>query len=1152
MKYNFAVFVALISTSFTSAQQPPGYAKQVKPFLAKYCLECHSSDKPKGGLDMTAYKTLLQGGDNGPVFVPGKPEGSRIVQMVEGKDKNVMPPKKAKQPSNEERAVLRNWIAAGAKDDSTSVKITLPAIKPRLAPAAPVAAVAYHPNGKILAAAGNQEVRLIEVTKGELVGSLTGQTGLVTALAFSRDGKYLAAASGSTGSVGEVRFYNVPASGLPDSKPLLLLAGHRDLILDLAWSPDSKTLASSGYDRLIKLWEVPSGKELHSLKDHSDSVYALGFSTNGQLLASAAADRAVKVWDVSSGTRLYTLGEATDWLYALAWSPQGNQLAAAGVDKSIRAWEANADGGKLIHSVFAHDGSITRLVYAPDGKTLYSVSEDKTFKAWDASKMIERKLYAAQPDTPLAIGVRPDQKQLALGRYDGALILLDEASGQVQSQPLPAKPMPPLLSKMTPAFSVRGSKVRIQFEGKYLDSVTDVVASHQDVKAKILAAGRTSTALAAELTFPASVPVGIYSLSLKNAIGTSAMLPFTLDWFALKPENEGNDAPSTGQMIVLPVSIAGSLARDGDIDHYQFVAKAGQQVGVHALIAGTGSKLEPVLQVIDEAGRILGENDNGVVGFTCAKAGRYRVSIHDKNYRGGKEMQYRLHIGDIPVVNSVFPLGVQRGQETDIALDGVHLGVESAHLKVPSDAKPGSSIPLSIQTSRGSPLGRTTLTVGEFPEASPNRSTMAVPGTANGRIEAPGKVDTWRFVAKKGQKLILEVNARRLGTPLDSYLEVLDAKGQPVPRATLRGISKIFTTFRDHDSVVPGIRIETWNDLAMNDFLLVGNELVRIFNLPKNPDDDCQFYSVAGQRVGYLDTTPTHHSNGTPMYKVSIHPPGTTFPPNGLPVVTLNYRNDDGGPGYGKDSRIVFDPPTDGDYQVRIGDSCGQGGKNYAYRLTIRPPQPSFTVSFTPTSPSVWKGGAIPITVTATRADGFEGRIDVRLDNVPPGFSAPPTSIPEGENSTAFALWAEPTAANPGGGAPLKVTARASIDGHEIVREAMGQMPQAVDAGDIVATTEQSEVTVQPGKEVRLTVNIDRRNGFKGRVPVEVRGLPHGVRVLDIGLNGILITPMESSRTFVIYAEPWVKATEHPFVVLARREGKNTEHAARSVMLKVK
>jgi hypothetical protein len=298
----------------------------------------------------------------------------------------------------------------------------------------------------------------------------------------------------------------------------------------------------------------------------------------------------------------------------------------------------------------------------------------------------------------------------------------------------------------------------------------------------------------------------------------------------------------------------------------------------------------------------------------------------------------------------VFPLGLQRGSEADIRLEGVHLGGgQVVRIKAPADAAIGSWLPVNLANAKEPPLGNPRVMVGEFPEVTQSlqplprplpeagRGEIPVPGTANGRIAQSGTTDTWRFQAQKGQRLILEVNARRIGSALDSYIEILDAKGQAVPRATLRCLAKTYTTFRDHDGAGPGIRIETWGELAINDHILVGNELIRIWDLPRGPDDDCQFYSVGGQRAAYLDTTPTYHSLGTPMYKVSIHPPGTTFPPNGFPLVTLYYRNDDGGSGYGKDSRLFFDPPADGEYQVRIGDSRGQGGVDYAYRLTVRP-----------------------------------------------------------------------------------------------------------------------------------------------------------------------------------------------------------------------
>ena len=82
-------------------------------------------------------------------------------------------------------------------------------------------------------------------------------------------------------------------------------------------------------------------------------------------------------------------------------------------------------------------------------------------------------------------------------------------------------------------------------------------------------------------------------------------------------------------------------------------------------------------------------------------------------------------------------------------------------------------------------------------------------------------------------------------------------------------------------------------------------------------------------------------------------------------------------------------------------------------------------------------------------------------------------------------------------------------------------------------------------------MDIQRQGKFAGRVPLDVKGLPHGVRVLNIGLNGILITERETSREVVLYAEPWVQPLERPLVVLARREGTAGEFAARPLGLKV-
>jgi WD40 repeat protein len=1134
--------VSLVSLAGFCTAAPPSYSRQVKPFLARYCVECHSGDEPESGLDLESFKGLSAGGDHGAVIEAGKPDASRIVRMVEGKTKPPMPPKKKPQPKPEEVAVLRAWIEAGAKDDTSTVAVTLPPITPKQATAPPVTALAYHPDGQTLAAGGYKEVVLVASGNGEVTGRLTGLPAEVTALAYSKDGKLLAVASGATGVTGEVRLYE-------GNKLAHKFDAHRDLIYDLAFSPDGKVLATCGYDRLIRLWDTANGKLLRDLKDHSDAVYAVAFSPDGKLLASGAADRAVKIWDPTTGKRLYTLSESTDWVYAVAWHPDGKHVAAAGVDKSIRVWEATATGGKVVHSAFAHEAAVVRIAYAADGKTLYSLSEDRGAKAWDTATITERTVYPAQPESPLALAVRPDHTQLAIGRFDGGLVLLDEKTGKTLSQPLPAKPKPPTLNKVTPNAGTRGESVRLVLDGKVMRGATLVLELPSGAREFVVDSNDDRAECVASI--PKDTPAGNYSVKLRTPAGESTTVPFIVDLFSPKSVGSGATAPNTTYHVNPPVTLAGSLSRAGEV-HY-FRLDLNQEIGVQAL-PGPGSKLDPVLQLTAADGKVVAESTNGLLAFDARgrEPGAYVLTVRDREYRPDQPMTYRLHVGTIPIVTRVFPLGAQRGVGTSVGLQGVFLGESSPTVRIPADAVLGSKVPVSVTSPHGPVLGSVSILVGEFPEvqnAVQRESSIPVPGTANRTIAKPSAEDTWRFEAKKGQRLLVEVNARRLGSPLDSTIEILDDKGQLVPRAVLRCLAKTYTTFRDHDSSSPGIRIEAWTELAINDYLFVGSELVRIRALPKNPDDDCQFFSSGGQRQGFLGTTPAHHPQGEPMYKVSIHPPGTTFPPNGLPVVTLYYRNDDGGAGFGKDSRLVFDAPHDGWYQVRIRDARGAGGPQYSYRLTIRPPRPSFTVSMSPTAPAVSKNSALPITVNAERIDEFDGPIELRMENLPPGFGAPATTIPAGETSTSFALFAEESR-NVSSSA-VKLVAKAVIDGKEIVREVSGGVPKMIEPGDIVTTTDLSAVTVKPGGETRLTVKVERRNGFTGRIPLDVRGLPHGVRVLDIGLNGILVTEKETSRTIVIFCEPWVQPTEHPIVVLARREGKNTEHAAKSVLLKV-
>jgi WD40 repeat protein len=304
-------------------------------------------------------------------------------------------------------------------------RVTLPDVKPKVPAKPAVFSIAWHPQGTLLALGGFREVRLVDPATGRAAGVLAGHAEAVRALAFSLDGKRLAAGGGVPGRKGEIKIWDVESRAA--AQPI---TGHSDCIYSLALSPDGKTLATSSYDKVIQLWDAATGKEMRTLRDHIDSIYALAFTPDGRRLVSGAADRAVKVWNPETGERLYTMSEPLDGINTVAISPDGKLVAAGGLDKSIRIWELCETSAPLVHSLMAHEDAILKLAWSPDGKTLISSAADRTIKVLRSSDLKELRTLAGQPDWAYGVGFSPDGKFIAVGRMDGSLSLYDTVNFQ--------------------------------------------------------------------------------------------------------------------------------------------------------------------------------------------------------------------------------------------------------------------------------------------------------------------------------------------------------------------------------------------------------------------------------------------------------------------------------------------------------------------------------------------------------------------------------------------------------------------------------------------------------------------------------------------------------------------------------------------------
>ena len=250
--------------------------------------------------------------------------------------------------------------------------------------------------------------------------------------------------------------------------------------------------------------------------------------------------------------------------------------------------------------------------------------------------------------------------------------------------------------------------------------------------------------------------------------------------------------------VTVPCTMNGQVAA-GEVNRYRFPASKGQRLVISVKARdlvpyvpdGVPGWFQAVLRLYDANGKELAYNDDfrfnpdPVLLFEVPADGEYVLAINEALYRGRDSFTYRITIGEVPFVTSIFPLGAPAGQPVKIEMNGWNL--EKATLPPPpKDAKPGHHL---IAASNGKLVSNyLPFALGTLPECldkEPNdepakAQKVSLPIIVNGRADHPGDWDVFEVEGKAGETIVAEVHARRLGSPFDSFVKVTGPDGKVI------------------------------------------------------------------------------------------------------------------------------------------------------------------------------------------------------------------------------------------------------------------------------------------------------------------------------------------------------------------------------------
>ncbi|KAI0666077.1 WD40 repeat-like protein [Trametes maxima] len=249
---------------------------------------------------------------------------------------------------------------------------------------------------------------------------LQDHTGGVTCAVWSRDGRYIASGSEDTTVV------------LRDGSGEFIhkFADHSDAVWTLAFSPDSKRLASGASNGLALIWDVDTRTVATVLESDNIATQTLQYSPDGTKLAASSVDFSIRVWDALSGALLHTMTDHSALVLSTAFSPNGRWLASCSADYTSKIWDAQT--GALHTTLEGHGGIVWSIAFDPESRRIVTGSDDATSRVWSAETGDALVILHEHPSAVWAVAFSPDGQQVLSASNDATIKLCNSFTGVLE------------------------------------------------------------------------------------------------------------------------------------------------------------------------------------------------------------------------------------------------------------------------------------------------------------------------------------------------------------------------------------------------------------------------------------------------------------------------------------------------------------------------------------------------------------------------------------------------------------------------------------------------------------------------------------------------------------------------------------------------